>query len=151
MPSMDDPQRRRCSRCQADLPLDAFPLRRKDGTQRYTHCRDCKAAYQRQWYERNGDRHRSNIAAKRIEQRRINKVMVVAAKSRPCTDCGVRYPPYVMDLDHVRGTKVRNVALLKTYATTAILRAEIAKCEVVCANCHRIRSHRRREGEEPAV
>lgn len=76
------------------------------------------------------------------------KVMVVAAKSRPCADCGVRYPPYVMDLDHVRGKKVRNVGLIKTYATTAVLRAEIAKCEVVCANCHRIRSHNRRETKE---
>jgi len=130
------------------LPLRDFPLRRKDGTKRYGHCRACKAAYQRQWYERNAARHRRNTAANRREQRRRNKALVCEAKSKPCADCGVTFPPYVMDFDHVRGDKLGNIAHLKTYVTTAVLLAEIAKCDVVCANCHRIRSHSRAHKEQ---
>lgn len=132
-----------CARCRRVLPLREFPLRRKDGTKRYGHCRDCKAAYQRQWYERNAVRHRARTAAARRAVREQNKRLVWAAKSVPCADCGRTYPPYVMDFDHVRGEKVGNIAHLKVRATAETLLAEIAKCEVVCANCHRIRSHER--------
>jgi hypothetical protein len=132
-----------CSRCRKELPVEEFPLRRKDGAARYSHCRECKAAYQRQWYERNRDRHRANAARLRVDLRRRNLEIVQAAKDVPCADCGIRYPSYVMDFDHVRGRKLGNISLMKTYAGSAKLIAEIAKCDVVCANCHRVRSHRR--------
>ena len=128
-------------RCRRVLPLRDFPLRRKDGTQRFGHCRSCKAAYQQQWYERNRQRHRAMTAARRAIVRRINKALVETAKSRPCADCGGCFPTFVMDFDHARGKKIGNVAHMKTNATTAALAAEIAKCDVVCANCHRMRTH----------
>lgn len=80
-------------------------MRRKDGTARFTHCRDCKAAYQRQWYERNRARHIANVNEIRRRLRDEHRRIVREAKSQPCADCGVRYPPYVMDFDHVRGPK----------------------------------------------
>lgn len=64
-------------------------------------------------------------------------------KSRPCADCGKRYPPYVMDLDHVRGEKRFALANGHRKADERF-HAEIDKCEVVCANCHRERTHQRR-------
>ena len=81
--------------------------------------------------------------------RRRNKAIVNAAKSRPCADCGLIYPSYVMDFDHVRGRKLGTNAHMKTYVPPAALAAEIAKCDVVCANCHRIRSHTRAQREQP--
>lgn len=69
-----------------------------------------------------------------------------AIKDRPCADCGNRYPYYVMDFDHIRGDKkfsMGNIPRLITMATRKI-EDEIAKCDVVCANCHRIRTHSRR-------
>lgn len=67
-----------------------------------------------------------------------------AAKDAPCADCKIQYPPYVMDFDHVRGTKLFNisVAFANRYPIDKTL-AEIAKCDVVCSNCHRIRTHQR--------
>ena len=138
-----------CARCRRILPLRQFPLRRKDGTKRYGHCRACKAAYQKQWYERNAERHKAATAANRAAVRRANKELVRTAKARPCADCGVQYPPHVMDFDHVRGRKSGNIAHMKTYVRTATLASEIAKCDVVCANCHRVRSHARSQTTGP--
>ena len=65
--------------------------------------------------------------------------LVRQAKDKPCADCGVFYPYYVMDFDHINGDKVDNVSQLNKF-TLEKLRAEIAKCEVVCSNCHRERT-----------
>ena len=144
MDSLETP--RTCARCRRVLPLHDFPLRRKDGTKRYGHCRDCKAAYQRQWYERNRDRHIRAVNELRQARRTRNRDIMRQAKSHPCADCGQSFPPYVMDFDHVRGDKAANVSAMVSSATTADLLREIAKCDVVCSNCHRIRTHRRRTG-----
>ncbi len=69
------------------------------------------------------------------------KDIVRRAKEVPCRDCGVSYPYYVMDLDHVRGDKL--FPLSYRGAGEQRLLAEIAKCDVVCANCHRARTYQR--------
>jgi len=68
-------------------------------------------------------------------------------KNYPCQDCGGKFPVECMDFDHVRGKKKRNVAQMKYAALTTLL-DEIAKCDVVCANCHRIRTMARIKNEQ---
>lgn len=63
-------------------------------------------------------------------------------KSKPCTDCGVVYPYYVMEFDHVRGEKLDGLNGLRVASIKRIL-AEVAKCDVVCSNCHKEREYRR--------
>lgn len=67
--------------------------------------------------------------------------IIKQAKDVPCADCGKRYPHYVMDFDHVREGKLANVSNLAKGNVDTLL-AEIAKCDVVCANCHRERTYR---------
>ncbi len=62
----------------------------------------------------------------------------------PCLDCGINYPYYVMDFDHVRGQKHANVMELVSTLSKKKIDEEIPKCEIVCSNCHRIRTHIRR-------
>ena len=62
----------------------------------------------------------------------------------PCMDCKESYPYYVMDFDHVRGRKQANVMELVPTLSKKRIDEEIAKCEIVCSNCHRIRTHMRR-------
>lgn len=63
-------------------------------------------------------------------------------KSVPCADCGCTYPPYVMDFDHLSDKKF---LISKCYKTNIHrLMEEISKCEVVCSNCHRIRTYNRK-------
>ena len=61
-----------------------------------------------------------------------------------CIDCGINYPYYVMDFDHVRGVKQANVMELVSTLSKKRIDLEIAKCEIVCSNCHRIRTHMRK-------
>jgi hypothetical protein len=71
------------------------------------------------------------------------------AKDQPCSDCGVRNPAYVMDFDHRHGGHKRfNIGrdALRGRCSEEALRQEIEKRDVVCANCHRMRTHRR-DGE----
>ena len=65
---------------------------------------------------------------------------------RPCADCGGIYPPYVMEWDHLPGSEKKLVLADTRRAAHARERipAEMAKCDLVCANCHRERTFGRR-------
>jgi len=60
-------------------------------------------------------------------------------KDEPCLDCGLRSPPEAMDFDHVDGSKIAGITQMWSWGREKVL-AEIAKCELVCANCHRERT-----------
>lgn len=80
-----------------------------------------------------------------------NTKIVNAAKNVPCADCGQRWPPEAMDFDHVRGKKLADLSRMsKTRYSVSKILEEIAKCEVVCACCHRIRTNRRRLSQSPS-
>ena len=65
-------------------------------------------------------------------------------KNKPCADCGITYPYYVMDFDH-RENEIKEFGLnAVTQKAINALKREIAKCDVVCANCHRERTYQRR-------
>lgn len=63
-------------------------------------------------------------------------------ESNPCTDCGEHFHFAAMEFDHVRGEKYTNIARMKMMSRSRILE-EIEKCELVCANCHRVRTYNR--------
>lgn len=133
---------KRCPRCRVTQPGEAFGWN-PNGRLR-TYCRPCFRKVWREWYhlEPNRQRHLAQVAARKRRRRKRNREIVLEAKSRPCADCGKTYPYYVMDFDHL-GDKVAAVSyLVPSYGPSTIV-AEIAKCEVVCANCHRIRSFTR--------
>jgi L-lysine 2,3-aminomutase len=76
---------------------------------------------------------------------------VEKAKARPCADCGNQYAPWKMDFDHTSGKKVMRVSqLVRQKKSIRLILAEIAKCEVVCALCHRDRTHFRRMAQKGA-
>src|SRR5215469_18652866 len=65
--------------------------------------------------------------------------------SHCCSDCGNFYPPYVMEFDHVAPKRItlgysREIRKLSEME----LRYEMAMCDVVCRNCHALRTHQRR-------
>lgn len=80
-------------------------------------------------------------------QRRRRDIIQKIKLERGCVDCGYNTHPAALDFDHRRGEpKVKDVSKLLTNSMEKLL-AEIAKCDVVCANCHRIRTSLRQKGE----
>lgn len=70
---------------------------------------------------------------------------IAELKAEPCVDCRQTFAPRALDFDHVRGTKLRAVAEMREFAWDRVVE-EIAKCDLVCACCHRKRTHARRAG-----
>ena len=102
-----------------------------------------------------GERYRAARAAG-IRWKRSNpkkdstQAWLVGLKAgQACTDCNRVFPPAAMQWDHLPGTaKIADVSGLRDRPREAIL-AEIAKCELVCVNCHTIRTARRAGWAQP--
>lgn len=66
-----------------------------------------------------------------------------------CIDCGYKDNSYALQFDHVRGTKRKNVSQLVSEAySLKVIKEEIRKCEVRCANCHAIITQSRRDNKK---
>jgi len=83
-----------------------------------------------------GVKYKEHIKASRNRKR----LWLRKLKDGPCIDCGQRFPPPIMEWDHVRGEKEFGLAdtIANNISRERILK-EIEKCELVCANCHRLR------------
>ena len=82
-------------------------------------------------------------ANKRYREK-MHKIVDAAKEGVPCFDCGGMFPLYVMEFDHV-GPKSRTVPSVAGRSGPDKIFAEIAQCEIVCANCHKIRTYQRRK------
>lgn len=103
-------------------------------------------AAQKTWYLKNKE-----LTANRTRLNKEKRKDIVRSikESSPCADCDVSYPYYVMHFDHLDSTeKIGNVnVLLNTKALQTTLN-EIEKCDIVCANCHSVRTWKRQHGIE---
>jgi hypothetical protein len=132
-----------CNTCNIAKPLEEFSFKIKSENKRSGKCKSCFSIYVADWYNKNRSIVLARQPALSKAARRRREDLRNSLKDQPCKDCGVKYPYYVMDFDHVTGTKVGNVGVMVAGKLAALME-EIAKCEIVCANCHRIRTHKRR-------
>lgn len=80
----------------------------------------------------------------RLQRWREHAALLSELRNVPCADCGERFEPCAMDFDHRDATTKRHtVARMVGRSSTAAILAEVAKCDIVCANCHRLRTWRR--------
>ncbi len=147
---MDDPlplegfvPQKRCSMCKKLLPLEQFHRNRTRGDGRQSMCKPCNIERNQRWY-----REHPEVRASRMDEQdrrsraRLRGLLIAYLVEHPCVDCG-EADPVVLDFDHLRD-KVMNVsAMVLRKMNWARILDEIAKCEVVCSNCHRRRTARR--------
>lgn len=128
-----------CGRCKHELPVTSFAQYRES---LQSYCRACQKEYDAAWYQANRDQRRNKARSDRLAY--VEWLDSLKA-NRPCADCGQIYPSFVMEWDHLPGAEkafVLGEARNGAYGRRRILE-EIAKCELVCANCHRIRTFTR--------
>lgn len=108
---------------------------------RETRCRECDSAQRADYYKRNPDIHKRKAGRRAIELReRVGRIKVKAG----CADCGYNEHPVALDFDHLPGEEKKfGIGTELARRPWAEVEAEMAKCEVVCANCHRIRTWQR--------
>lgn len=135
-----EPAGKRCSGCGARKPLDDFNRRRAAPDGRQSYCRSCNA----QWHADNRARHNRMIHA-RLDRVRLDRAqrLLDYLREHPCVDCG-EGDPVVLEFDHLRDKIKEVTALAQAGNSWQSVLDEIAKCEVVCANCHRRRTSMRR-------
>lgn len=127
-----------CGACGQEL--DELMFNRK-GAGLQSKCRACQKDYAAGHYRSNKDKY----YAKARKQKSDNRSFVESLKTgKSCLDCGVSYPPFVLEFDHRPGeVKLHNVSQMAFRSGVAAIMAEIAKCDLVCANCHRVRTYSR--------
>ncbi|OHD16124.1 MAG: hypothetical protein A2Y38_11750 [Spirochaetes bacterium GWB1_59_5] len=108
--------------------------------------------YNAAWYKRNAESHKRRVSARNKKIVAENAARLRGIKeATPCADCGLVYPYYIMDCDHIRGVKTKTKsrtmsALLKKAWSWSKVLEELSKCDIVCANCHRARTYKRKIG-----
>ena len=110
------------------------------------------------------ERHREKVKAWKIKRPQIHEAwwrnfrqsqreIVIRAKSKSCADCGIQYNHWIMQFDHrdpsLKSFTIGSEGLYRKGKRTLI--NEIAKCDVVCANCHADRTYRSRTLSQPSV
>ena len=130
---------RRCSRCQAVKTEDDFAGPFNSKARKDTYCRPCRAAYGREHYSRNRQSY-IDQALRRTQRELATRVdyLMKYLTQHPCSDCG-ETDPLVLEFDHL-SDKSFGIAGGLRYRSWDLVLAEIEKCEVACANCHRRRT-----------
>lgn len=100
--------------------------------------------YQRRYKQEHYAKNKQKYVDQAAARKRLLKNEINAIKNVPCMDCGVKYPPYVMDFDHRPDEKkLGNIAHMINNNQKSKIFAEIKKCDIVCSNCHRERTNSR--------
>jgi hypothetical protein len=87
----------------------------------------------------NADSHNKR---KKIRDRNRDYVRKIK-ESNSCFDCGGEYHYSQMDFDHLYDKKVNIARLASSEASIKTIKNEIDKCQLVCSNCHRLRTWQR--------
>ncbi|HEX8024873.1 MAG TPA: hypothetical protein VF484_01585 [Candidatus Limnocylindrales bacterium] len=113
-------------------------------------CANCHRTRTRIWHQRRlAARGPSAAKSRYIERKRArwrtDASLLDAIRNVPCMDCGERLPPWAMEFDHRDpATKTGTVTQMIGRASLNRLLAEVDRCDIVCTNCHRDRTFRRR-------
>lgn len=122
-----EPAPRRCCRCGAE--------------HRSRQCPACLAVWRREHPP--SPEQRVELAERQRKRADRCRAFIRAEKAKPCTDCQCCFPWYVMEFDHRegRGSGDAVVAVLVGRGSIERIVAELAKCDLVCSNCHKVRTH----------
>lgn len=134
-----------CTSCDKEKALEEFSFRNKKKGIRVMRCKVCIREYNRQHYQANKQYYKKKARRWDAENKpdrieTIQRYIIQYLLEHPCIDCG-ETDPIVLDFDHVRDKKLYNVsAMVRHFLNIEPIKKEIAKCEVRCANCHRVKT-----------
>jgi len=134
---------RQCRSCHVVQSIHEFAIKNKKTGQRSWKCRSCQRAYARAHYQANRPTYLGKSGRRnRAERERFASFFIQYFSAHPCVDCGAT-DARILDFDHRDpATKTETINVLARRGDWDAVLAEIAKCDVRCANCHRRRTAR---------
>jgi hypothetical protein len=139
------------------LTMGAAMLKRRDILMEEVQKCDivCANCHRLRTWERHRRRGPGTGTSRYLDRRkaawRAQAALLDRLRDVPCGDCGGRFQPCAMDFDHRDpGTKRSMVTRMIGRVGTERILAEVAKCDIVCANCHRLRTFDRRQADHRA-
>ncbi len=133
---------KKCIICNTDKSVLDFNKNktRKDGLSNV--CRECNSECSKKYYYNNSSSHKAKVLERNKIIRKISQEYILnLLKNNHCADC--KNSDYrVLEFDHVPGNKkLYNIStMLQSYHSIESIKKEINKCDIVCANCHTIRT-----------
>jgi hypothetical protein len=131
---------KKCQKCNNELPLEDFNKKQKTKDGRQAWCKECNRKRSKQYYVNNKEKH---IAVIKVRQKAngllLRNNFIQYLKQHSCVRCGFS-DIRALEFDHLKDKKMCLSKMIHMgYSWENILK-EIEKCQVLCANCHRIKT-----------
>lgn len=124
-----------CPICKVLKPRTEFPKTKFGSMGTGSYCFPCDSAFKATDHIKHKEkRHKSNRSRRATFTNRNRKIIHEHLLANPCVRCGLT-DIMVLEFDHL-GSKLFGVAADADWAAEEKIRAEIAKCQVLCGNCH---------------
>jgi len=109
--------------------------------------KEAQARLSAAYYQKNKKKMKVRAKQYTYEHRERLKQFLIEIKSAPCMDCGNSFPSCVMDFDHREGEEKNGCVSVMVNRALSLdrIKQEVSKCDLVCANCHRIRTSTRKQ------
>jgi hypothetical protein len=134
-------EQKTCTKCKKTKSIDHFAWRIKARNRRQSWCKECHRKENKNRYYSGARKQQCKELTKKYRKYRhrlVNKYKTLLG----CSKCGYKENAVALDLHHSSDDKKHNVSLLVTECRSIkTIKAEIRKCTVFCANCHRIVHH----------
>ena len=135
---------KKCPNCAETKPVSAFGLKNRERQLLQSWCRDCERVYKTDWYVRHRQQHIDHVRVQRAATKVANRIRLLAyLVEHPCVDCG-ESNLVVLDFDHLRDKRWSITYMVSAGFLWSTIETEIARCQVLCSNCHRIKTARER-------
>ena len=137
---------KKCVLCKIEKALADFNKKASSVDGKQNVCRDCNKVRSKRYYKDNHDKHRKAVAKRNkntIEENR--KWLAEYFLENPCVDCGIS-DILVLEFDHLMDKREGVGRMIAGGWSLITIKAEIAKCEVRCRNCHQIKTFERMGG-----
>lgn len=133
---------KKCSMCKSVLPVEHFHLNKAKKDGRAGCCKECQKAVSRKHYEANKQAYFDRN--QQVRRRQKERLLEIKSQS-PCRDCGQTFHPFIMEFDHLSADDKTFSIGRRGSKSNKQIQTEIDKCDLLCANCHKLRTFRRNQ------
>lgn len=140
--------KKKCTKCNIEKEVDEYYKEKRANDGYRSECKKCTSLRSYNRYHSNEIIRQQKLASAkeyhRAQRTEYQKKILSILKTSGCIDCG-ESNPIVLDFDHVKGIKLGGISRMALdHKPWHVIEQEIAKCEVRCANCHRIKTAKER-------